>query len=319
MTQSEMQKIPIGISACLLGEEVRYNGGHKRSVFCVKELAPYFDYRPICPEVAIGLGVPRPAIRLQGDFDHPRIVGSIDNSIDVTDTLIDFSRRYAAVGSELSGFIFMKDSPSCGLFSSKVHTDKGVHPKKRAGAFATEFTRLNPDVPVEEEGRLNDPVLRESFIARVFVYHEIRLLAATGKSAAKLVALHSRLKFFVMSYGQAIYKTLGQLVAGAGVGKIDDIWAEYVSTLMRGTRKAPTHRGHSNVLYHLLGYLNEEVTGPFRQALVEAIEEYRKRQVPLAVPMKLLGHYLDHYASEYIRQQFYLRPYPRELGLRNAL
>lgn len=319
MSDVQEQKIPIGISACLLGEEVRYNGGHKRSVFCIRDLAPYFDYQPVCPEVAIGLGIPRPAIRLQGDFDAPRVVGSGDNTIDVTDELSGYSVSQAEMGTELSGFIFMKNSPSCGLYSAKVYTDKGVHPKKRAGIFAAELVKANPNLPVEEEGRLNDPVLRESFIARVFVYHEIRMQAKAGKSAAKLVALHSRLKYFVMSYGNPIYKKLGQLVANAGVGDINDVWDEYVSELMAGTRKAPNHKGHSNVLYHLLGYLNKEVSGPFRQELVGAIEEYRQRQVPLAVPMKLLGHYLDHYASDYIRQQFYLRPHPRALGLRNAL
>ncbi|HEY7771534.1 MAG TPA: DUF523 and DUF1722 domain-containing protein [Marinagarivorans sp.] len=319
MQQEQEQKIPIGISACLLGEEVRYNGGHKRSVFCIRDLAPYFDYQPVCPEVAIGLGIPRPAIRLQGDFDEPRVVGSDKKDIDVTDALRDYSKQQAPMGAQLSGFIFMKNSPSCGLYSAKVYTEKGVHPKKRAGIFAEQLVAANPNLPVEEEGRLNDPVLRESFIARVFVYHEIRGLEKSGISAAKLVALHSRLKYFVMSYGNTIYKALGQLVARAGVGDIREVWAEYVAELMAGTRKAPNHRGHSNVLYHLLGYLNEEVSGSFRQELVEAIEEYRKRQVPLAVPMKLLGHYLDHYASDYIRQQFYLRPHPRELGLRNAL
>lgn len=319
MSDIEEQKIPIGISACLLGQEVRYNGGHKRSVFCIRDLAPYFDYQPVCPEVAIGLGIPRPAIRMQGDFESPRVVGSGNDTIDVTNELKDYSVKQASMGEDLSGFIFMKNSPSCGLYSAKVYTEKGVHPKKRSGIFAAELVKANPDLPVEEEGRLNDPVLRESFISRVFVYHEIRMQAKSGKTASKLVALHTRLKYFVMSYGNPIYKQLGQLVARAGVGDIEEVWAEYVSALMAGTQKAPNHRGHSNVLYHLLGYLNEEVKGSFRQELVESIEEYRQRQVPLAVPMKLLGHYLDHYASDYIKQQFYLRPHPRALGLRNAL
>ncbi|WP_053981604.1 YbgA family protein [Marinagarivorans algicola] len=312
-------QVPVGISACLMGQEVRYNGGHKRSVFCMRELATYFDFKTVCPEVAIGMSIPRPAIRMQGDFNDPRIVGSDGGDLDVTDALKDYSAKEAAMAHTLSGFIFMKNSPSCGLYSSKVYTEKGVHPKKRAGVFASAIVAANPNLPVEEEGRLNDPVLRESFIARVFVYHELRMLAQKGKTAAKLVALHSRLKYFVMSYGQSLYKTLGQLVARAGVGSIDEVWAEYETTLMQGTQKPPNHRGHSNVLYHLLGYVNDEVKGPLRQELVEAIEEYRKHQVPLAVPMKLLGHYLDHYASDYIKQQVYLRPHPRELGLRNAL
>lgn len=314
-------RIPVGISACLLGQEVRYNGGHKRSLFCIRDLAPYFEFTPYCPEVAIGMGIPRPTIRLQGDFDQPQVVGSDDQTLNVTEPMREYSAKTAPEMTAYSGFIFMKNSPSCGLYSAKVYTDKGyVHQQgKRAGIFAEAVVAANPNLPVEEEGRLNDPVLRESFIARVFVYHEIKTQALTGKTPGKLVALHSRLKYFSMAYSQTLYKKLGQLVATAGNGDIEALWDEYVTELMQGTRKAPNHRGHSNVLYHLLGYVNDEVTGSLRQELVEAIEEYRNHQVPLAVPMKLIGHYLEHYASDYIKQQFYLRPYPKELGLRNAL
>ena len=313
------EKIPVGVSACLMGEEVRYNGGHKQSIFCVRNLAPYFAFETVCPEVGIGMSVPRPAIRLHGDFNAPRVIGSDREDIDVTQALNQFSAERASAMAGLSGFIFMKNSPSCGLYSAKVYTDKGVHPKKRAGIFAAAVVAANPNLPVEEEGRLNDPVLRESFIARVFVYHHLRRLECGGVTPAKLVDFHSRLKYFVMSYGQAVYKRLGQIVAGAGIGSIESVWRSYVSALMQGTQKAPTHKGHSNVLYHLLGYLRAEVPSAFRQELAQAIEEYRKKEVPLAVPMKLLAHYLDHYSTDYIRQQIYLQPYPRELGLRNAL
>lgn len=319
MTRFDDMQVPVGISACLMGHEVRYNGGHKRSVFCLKALSEYFNFETVCPEVAIGMGTPRPAIRMKGSFEQPRIVASDGGDLDVTEALNNYSSQQANMADRLSGFIFMKNSPSCGLYSAKVYTDKGVHPKKRAGVFAQAITQHCPNLPVEEEGRLNDPILRESFIARVYVYHELRMLADSGKTAAKLVAFHSRLKYFVMSYGQDLYKTLGRLVARAGVGDIQAVWAEYETGLMQGTKKPPSHNGHSNVLYHLLGYVNDEVKGPLRQELVEAIEEYRQHQVPLAVPMKLLGHYLDHYASDYIKQQVYLRPHPKALGLRNAL
>lgn len=313
------QKIPVGVSACLMGQEVRYNGGHKRSLFCLHDLAPYFDFTAECPEVAIGLGVPRPAIRLHGDFERPDVIGSDNTSLNVTAALTSYSQDRAKMGANLSGYIFMKDSPSCGLYSAKVYTSTGVHPKKRAGIFAAALVAANPNLPVEEEGRLNDAVLRENFIARVYVYHRLKLIEAEGISAAKLVAFHSQLKFFVMSYSQKLYKQLGQLVAKAGVGAITKVWQEYVRELMAGTRKAPNHRGHSNTLYHLLGYLKDTVPSDFRRELAASIEEYRNHQVPLAVPMKLLSHYLDHYASDYVRQQIYLQPHPRALGLRNAL
>ena len=313
------QKIPVGISACLMGQEVRFNGGHKRSLFCLQTLAPYFEFTAECPEMAIGLGVPRPAIRLSGDFEHPDVIGSDNSDINVTAALTQYSQQRAAMGGALSGYIFMKDSPSCGLYSAKVYTATGVHAKKRAGIFAAALVAAHPNLPVEEEGRLNDSVLRENFIARVYVYHRLKALEAEGISAAKLVALHSQLKFFVMSYSQKLYKQLGQMVAKAGVGEIADVWSEYVRELMAGTRKAHNHRGHSNTLYHLLGYLKENVPSEFRRELAVAIEEYRSHEVPLAVPMELLSHYLDHYASDYIRQQVYLQPHPRALGLRNSL
>ncbi len=220
---------------------------------------------------------------------------------------------------DLSGFIFMKNSPSCGLYSTKVYTEKGIHQKKRGGIFATAVVKAHPNLPVEEEGRLNDPVLRESFIARVFIYDQIRQMGELGVTPAAVVSFHSKLKYLVMSYGQPLYVQLGRIVARAGVGAIDDVWQEYVSALMQGTQKAPNRKGHSNALYHLLGYLKKDLAGGVRQELAESIEEYRRDIVPLAVPMKLLGHYIGHSSSDYIREQVYLKPYPRELGLRNAL
>lgn len=313
------QKIPVGISACLMGQEVRYNGGHKRSVFCSKDLTPYFEYRTYCPEMAIGMGVPRPTIRLQGDFNNPQVVGTKNADLNVTKPLGAYSQEQARKMSDLSGFIFMKDSPSCGAFTTKVYTDNGVHQKRRGGIFASAVMAENPNLPVEEGGRLNDPVLRESFIARVYIYNTIRLMTEAGVTPRQLVDFHSTLKYFAMSYGQRLYKQLGQIVAAAGVGCFEGVWRHYVSALMSGTRKAPNRKGHTNALYHLLGYLKKDVPGPFRQELAASIDEYRKRIVPLAVPMKLVGHYLEHYASDYIRQQVYLQPYPAELGLRNAL
>ena len=313
------RKIPIGISACLMGQEVRYNGGHKRSVFCLRNLAPYVDYRTFCPEVAIGMGVPRPAVRLQVDFDAPRVVASDGGALDVTDDLARYSHEAALSMGDLSGFIFMKNSPSCGLYSTKVYTEKGIHQKKRGGIFASAVTEAHPNLPVEEEGRLNDPVLRESFIARVFIYDQIRQMSEQGIKPSVMVSFHSKLKYLVMSYGQPLYTQLGRIVARAGVGDVGDVWQEYISTLMQGTQKAPNRRGHSNALYHLLGYLKKDLSGDIRQELAESIEEYRRDLVPLAVPMKLLGHYISHSSSEYIREQVYLSPYPRELGLRNAL
>lgn len=312
-------KIRIAISSCLLGEAVRYNGGHKQSQFCTDALAKHFQFVPFCPEVAIGLGVPREAIRLVGELDQPRAVGTKTLSMDVTAPLLNYAAQVTSQVAECRGYLLMKDSPSCGLYSTKVYTEKGVHGKKRAGLFAGHIRGALPLLPMEESGRLNDPALRENFVARVYVYDAWLKSVAAEPTAKALVEFHSRHKYFVMSFSQRLYRQLGQMVATAGVGSIDEVASQYIEALMIGTAKPPTRRGHVNVLYHLLGYLKESVPGGIRQDLTEAVEEYRKAQVPLAVPMKLMAHYLQHYASDYIRGQTYLHPYPYELGLRNAL
>lgn len=319
MVGAQEKKILVGISSCLLGESVRYNGGHKHSRYCTEQLAEHFEFRAFCPEVAIGLGIPREPIRLQGEFDQPRVVGTVHQDKDVTDDLLEYADAVAADAQALCGYIFMKDSPSCGLYSTKVYGDKGTYPKKRAGIFAERLLQHLPLLPVEEAGRLNDPVLRENFIARVFFYADWRRSMEINPTAAKLVAFHSRHKYFAMSYSQKLYRTLGRLVADAGHGGIELNARQYIECFLTSTQKAPSRKGHVNVLYHLVGYLKKTVPGGIRQDLTAAIEDYRQNVVPLAVPMKLMTHYIDNYASEYIQQQSYLSPYPYGLGLRNSI
>lgn len=314
-----MEKIKLGISACLLGESVRYNGGHKHNRYCTDQLASYFDFVPYCPEVAVGLGVPREPIRLVGDFDAPRVVGTVDPALDVTEPLQAFAEQVTTEAEHFCGFVFMKDSPSCGLYSAKVYTAKGIHQKKRAGVFAARLCERLPLLPVEEAGRLNDPHLRENFVARVYVYANWRAEVEAEPTPKGLVAFHSRHKYFAMAYSQTLYRQLGQIVAQAGKGEIKATAQSFITLLMSGTRKAPSRRGHVNVLYHLVGYLRKTVPGGLRQDLAAAIEDYRLGAVPLAVPMTLLKHYIDNYASDYIKAQNYLEPYPYELGLRNAI
>lgn len=319
MENTNASKIPIGISACLLGDEVRYNGGHKHQRYCTETLSSYFEFHRFCPEVAIGMGVPREPIRLVGDIGSPRAVGIKGDAFDVTAPLLDYAREMVPSVARFSGFIWMKDSPSCGLFSTNVYSKPNVPPAKRAGLVAGLVHEQLPLIPMEEGGRLNDAALRENFIARVFVYHEWRQRLATGLSSADLVAFHSRHKYWVMSYGPILYRELGRMVADAGNVQVDQLAQNYISALMTATRKPPSRTGHVNVLYHLVGYLKKAVPGGIRQDLVRAVEEYRAGQVPLAVPMKMMSHYIENYASDYVRAQSYLNPYPFALGLRNAL
>lgn len=316
---AQTKKIPVGISSCLLGEEVRYNGGHKHNAYCTDVLAQHFAFKPFCPEVAIGMGVPRETIRLVGELGRARARGTQNSEQDVTDRLQTYAEAVVAEAAALRGYILMKDSPSCGLYSTKVYSDKGAPIGKGAGIFAARLRERLPLLPMEESGRLNDPGLRENFVSRVFFYDRWWREVACEPSPHKLVAFHSRDKYFVMSYGQKLYRETGALVARAGSGDLRPLLEEYIQTIMRGTLKPPTRKGHVNVLFHMVGYLRKLVPGGIRQDLTQAIEEYRTGLVPLVVPMKLMQHYLDNYASDYIRQQTYLHPYPFELGLRNNI
>lgn len=314
-----MQKINIAISSCLLGESVRYNGGHKRSQFCTDSLSPYFNFISICPEVGIGLSVPREPIRLVGDFSDPQVVGVKNSELNFTDDLKNYADATRDQVSSCSGYILMKDSPSCGLYSAKVYTDKGIHMKKREGVFVAQMRKHFPIIPMEESGRLNDSALRENFINRVYLFDDWRRTVEQNKTPKNLVEFHSRHKYVAMSYSQKLYRALGRLVASAGSESIDLLCEQYIAEFMRGSVKPPSRKGHVNVLFHMLGYLKATVPSDIRQDLNQAVEQYRYAHVPLAVPLALLTHYLEHYGSDYIKQQSYLNPHPSALGLRNAI
>ncbi len=314
------EKIPVGISACLMGEEVRYNGGHKLSRYCMNVLSDAFDFVPTCPEMAIGLGVPRPTIRLVGDVSNPRVQGSDDASLDVTEKMHEYSERRIPDLAHLSGYIFIKDSPSCGVFRVKVYQPNG-HPaeERRAGIFADHVMRTYPQLPVEEEGRLNDPPLRENFVLRVFAHRDWQQNVRSNAATKSLVDFHSRYKYVLMAHSQGYYESLGRLVARAGTADLTDLKKRYFVDFMQALANPATRKNHTNVLLHILGYLKRDVPGTARQELVNVINQYHQGFVPLAVPVTLLKHYVDQYGTDYIRMQAYLNPYPLELGLRNAI
>lgn len=313
------EKIPVGISACLLGQEVRYNGGHKQSRFCLDHLSRVFEFESFCPEVAIGMGVPRESIRLMGDPENPRAVGTKTRTLDVTDQLHDYGIAIGEYSRKLCGYILMKDSPSCGLFSTKIYNEKGNYPGRHAGIFVRALRKVNPLLPLEEEGRLNDAVLRENFIARVFAFHDWKSSAADAPTPEKLVKFHSRYKYLLMAHSQKSYRELGQMIARAGIDDPLELAQNYLAQFMQTITKPASRKGHANTLYHLVGYLKENVPGAIRQELVASIEDYRTGIVNLAVPVALISHYLKLYGSDYIQSQAYLEPYARDLGLRNTI
>lgn len=316
-----MARPRIALSACLAGEEVRFNGGHKASRLCTEVLAEYFDFVTVCPEVAIGLGIPRAAIRLVGDPQHPRAVGSRDPSLDVSDRLRDYATHMAGELQDIDGYIFMHKSPSCGLERVKVYQDND-HPAREGarGLYAERFCALLPDLPVEEDGRLCDAVLRENFITRVYAHADWRRQCAEGLSRHALIAFHSRYKYQLMAHHPLQYKVLGKLLGS--MSRDDDpeeLGPRYFSQLMRALGRCASRGTHGNVLLHLSGYLRKVLGQQDRQEIRELIEQYQAGIVPLVVPLTLLKHHLRRHPDPYLLQQVYLQPHPESLSLRNAI
>jgi len=312
--------IKVGISSCLLGQEVRYNGGHKLSTLCTRDLGRYFEFVPTCPEAGAGMGIPRPPIRLVGDPAAPRAVRVEDSSVDFTRALRDYSASRIPELGDLSGYIFIKNSPSCGLFRVKVYQANGnPHMEPGRGIFAHEFTKANPLLPVEEDGRLMDPVLRENFITRVFAWHNWHELKKTGLSAKTLTDFHARYKYTLMAHSPQDYQLLGRMLADAGNHDADTLGTRYFAALMQALQQKATRRSNTNVLMHLQGYLKKHLRPAEKQSMAAVIEQYRKGIVPLVVPVTLLRHHFHQYPDPYMERQAFLQPYPDELGLRNAL
>ncbi|WPC05932.1 YbgA family protein [Pseudomonas sp. MBLB4123] len=318
--QAPQHKPKLGISACLLGAEVRFNGGHKESRLCSQVLGEHFDFVPLCPEVAIGLGTPREPIRLVGNPQAPRAVGSVNAELDVTERLAAYGARIAEQLDGISGYILMQKSPSCGMQRVKVYQDGGrpSEPTGR-GIFAAALMARHPDLPVEEDGRLNDPVLRENFLTRVFAYAEWQRLLREGLTRRALIAFHSRYKYLLMATAPLQYRALGRLLGDLARHDLAELAPRYFRELMTALKQCATRGTHSNVLQHLSGYLKRGLSPDERQELHALIGQYRGGIVPLVVPLTLLKHHLRRHPDAYLAQQAYLQPHPENLGLRNAL
>ncbi|SUB82124.1 Uncharacterized conserved protein [Pragia fontium] len=310
-------KIPIGVSACLLGEQVRFDGGHKRFDFLCDDLALYVDLQPICPEMAIGLPSPRPALRLIQQGNDISLVTSRDNTIDYTDKMQAFSVAKAPQLSQLSGFIVCAKSPSCGMERVSVYSPKGDSAQKLGvGLFTAQLMKTLPWLPVEENGRLNDPLLRENFIIRIFALRELNQLYASGLSKGALIAYHSRYKLLLLAHSQPEYRKIGPFVAAIDQMPIEAFFYAYRLQLMQLLAKPATRQNHTNVLQHIQGYFRRYLTATQRQALAELIDRYRLGTQPLLAPITLLKHYLAEYPDTYLSQQRYFDPYPEALRLR---
>jgi uncharacterized protein YbgA (DUF1722 family)/uncharacterized protein YbbK (DUF523 family) len=312
-------QIRLGISACLLGEPVRYDGGHKRDPFLINELGRYVEWVPVCPEVEMGLPTPRESMRLVGDPDDPRLVAP-KSGTDYTEQMTAWAcKRTAELGSEgLHGFVFKKDSPSSGLFRVRVYNEHGMAQRAGIGMFPREFTRRFPLLPVEEEGRLHDAHLRENFIERVFAYQRWMAMLHDKGTPGGLVEFHTAHKMTLMAHSPAHYREMGRLVARAGALPWDELTAQYAAQLMEGLQAIATTGRHFNVLQHLMGFLKRDLEPADKAELLAVLEDYRAELVPLIVPVTLLKHHLmRNPVPEWVHQQVYLTPYPKELMLRN--
>jgi uncharacterized protein YbgA (DUF1722 family)/uncharacterized protein YbbK (DUF523 family) len=313
--------VRLGISSCLLGQEVRFDGGHKRDAFLVEVFGRYVEWVPVCPEVEMGLGVPRETMRLESHGGEVRLI-TPKTGADHTERLRTFAeKRLAALADErLCGYILKKDSPSCGMERVRVYPNHGSPNRSGRGLFAAALMRRFPYLPVEEEGRLNDPRLRENFVTRVFAYQRWRQMAEEPLTRSALTGFHARHKFLLVAHSQSGTQRLGRLLAHPErFPDEDSLAAAYLEGFTGVMRQTPTRRGHTNVLQHLAGYVSTPLEPDEREELTEMIDQYRRGLLPLIVPVTLIRHYVRKFKVPYLLDQAYLSPHPHELMLLNQL
>jgi uncharacterized protein YbgA (DUF1722 family)/uncharacterized protein YbbK (DUF523 family) len=311
--------IRIGISSCLLGQTVRFDGGHKRDRFLTDILGPYVEWVPVCPEVEMGLGTPREAMRLVRAGKQLRMI-TIRTGVDLTDSLARWadSRLDELVSEDLCGYVLKKNSPSCGLERVKTYNPRGVLDRPGRGLYANALIERLPSLPVEEEGRLSDPALRENFIERVFAYRRLKDLFKPGWRLGALVRFHTAHKMAILAHSTTRYQQLGRLIARGRALPRRELRDAYERLFMETLSIVATRRRHTNVLIHMSGHLKRRLDPGSRQELRRSIDEYRRGGVPLAVPLTLMCHHVRVQGVDYLAGQIYLDPDPRELMLRSV-
>jgi uncharacterized protein YbgA (DUF1722 family)/uncharacterized protein YbbK (DUF523 family) len=315
-----MEKIRLGVSTCLLGEAVRYDGGHAHDRYVTETLGHYMDFVPVCPEMEAGFGLPREPVRLVGDPASPRLM-TVNTKKDLTDTMTAWARRRVREleKEDLCGFIFKSKSPSSGMERVKVYTEKGMPVKTGVGFFARAFMEHFPLIPVEEEGRLHDPHLRENFIELIFTLNRWREVLQERLSLGNLVIFHTSNKLLLLSHSQKHYRAMGQLVAHGKEYGVKELYKQYENMLLNAIQMKTTVRKNVNVLQHMMGYFKKQLSPDEKQELLDVILEYRAGMLPLIVPITLFKHYVRKYKENYLSLQTYLQPHPTALKLRNHI
>ena len=321
MNSEEIQKIKIGISSCLMGENVRFDSGHKKNAYVTDILNDYFEFTPFCPEVSIGLGIPRETIRLINLDDEIRCVGTKTDDLDVTEQLYQSAEDQKGWHGQLSGYILKKDSPSCGMERVKLYNGyekKGMAEKIAVGLYAKRLMENFPHLPVEEEGRLSDSRLRENFIQRVYIYARWQAMEQEGFTLAGLQAFHAKHKYIFMSHNQNLGRLLGASLANSSEG-VDALALEYVASMMTLLKSNASRKNHVNTMQHIQGYLKNDLDAGDKEELCATIEDYHKGLLPLIVPITLFRHHFRRHPKDYIANSFYLQPHPGEMMLLNHI
>ena len=310
--------IKIGISSCLLGNPVRYDGGHQHDRFLTQTLGLFAEYLPVCPEVECGLPTPRNSLRLAGDPADPRLI-TLKTGEDETGRMKAWiaTKLPQLEKEDLCGFIFKSKSPSSGLYRIRVYGDDDKVRKTGTGLFARAFTRKFPRIPVEEDGRLHDPKLREHFIENIFSLQRWRTLLRTNRSLGGLVGFHTHNKLLILSHSQSHYRLMGKLVAEGKQMETHDLFDTYEELLLKALSLKTTPKKNINVLQHAMGFFKRDLTGPEKHELLTILDQYREGYVPLIVPIILIRHYVLKYDQAWLKSQTYLNPHPFELKLRN--
>lgn len=318
MNGEGLEKIKIGISSCLMGEKVRFDSGHKRNAYINGILANFFEFTTFCPEVEIGLSIPREPIRLVTLNDKVHCVGTRNPELDVTEDLYKSADEQQAWHRQLCGYILKKGSPSCGM--ERVRLYKGDIPDRiGVGLYAERLMQNFPDLPVEEEGRLEDPVLRENFIQRVYIYSRWQNLMEHAISMKSLTLFHAQHKYIYMSHDQSMARQLGSWLAESHKTDLDTLTTQYPLKMMTLLKRRATRKNHVNTLQHIQGYLKNHLDAGDKQELTTNIKQYREGLLPLIVPITLLRHHFRRYPNNYISNSYYMQPHPAELMLLNSL
>ncbi|MFT7486101.1 MAG: hypothetical protein ACI9F9_001954 [Candidatus Paceibacteria bacterium] len=308
----------LGVSTCLLGESVRYDGGHAQDRFVKDTLGQWFEYVPVCPEVDVGMGTPRATIRLVQEDQGVRLVAPSTGE-DFTERMQNYSEGKVAelMKLDLDGYILKKSSPSCGMERIRVYLNEMPARRDESGLFAAKLMERWPALPVEEEGRLNDPILRENFIERVFARNRWRALVARGLSRRSLIEFHTAHKLLLLAHNEAAYRRMGRLVGSAGTIDDRELYAAYEVEFQGALRTKANIKKHVNVLQHAMGHLKSHLGPTEKHSILAAIEDFRLGLLPLVVPLTLLRYNIHQFGVEYLAGQLYFDPHPKELMLRN--